>query len=406
VLAIVGAAFGASWLRGGSALAAAGLGTVLVLVGLPVEPSSWLIWGCATVSVLWQLAILDRVWSSPFEDIPSWPDKERRAPRKFTLTARNTTAVLATLVILVVLIAPQYGQNPSFHPQRLARLVESGSLTRPALVLSRGDNLYLSGRATPIAIVSPKPGISSRLALPLFGRSASPAIHRERAVKDDEELEIMRRAARITSRAFVEIAPLIQPGVNEGEIEAAIIESFRRNGASGIAFDCIVGSGTNATLPHYEKNNAVMADGLVVVDIGCSIDGYASDMTRTFPVADRMTVQQQELVDVVNSAGDAARALLKPGATMGELDRAARKVIEEAGFGPFFMHRLGHHVGLDVHDPNASNLEPGMVITIEPGIYIPEGADIDATYWNLGVRIEDSYVVTEDGYEEITSYPK
>jgi Xaa-Pro dipeptidase len=149
-----------------------------------------------------------------------------------------------------------------------------------------------------------------------------------------------------------------------------------------------------------------MTEGLVVIDIGCSVDGYASDMTRTFPVAGAATVQQQEIIDVVNAAGDAARAALRAGVTMRELDRAARTVIEDAGFGPFFLHGLGHHVGLDVHDPHVSTLEPDMVITIEPGIYISSGADIDPAYWDLGARIEDSYIVTEDGYEEITSYPR
>ena len=144
----------------------------------------------------------------------------------------------------------------------------------------------------------------------------------------------------------------------------------------------------------------------MVIDIGCSIDGYASDMTRTFAVDGTLSVEQQELVDTVNAAGDAARSLLRAGADTRELDSAARKVIEDAGFGPFFLHGLGHHVGLDVHDPGWPALEPGMVITIEPGIYISSGSDIDPAYWDLGVRIEDSYIVTEDGYEEITSYPR
>lgn len=393
-LALAGAALGALWPRGGAALLAAALGAVMVLASLPLDPKLWLYLGVPAVSLLWQLVVLDRVRQSPFEDIPSWPARERRTPRKFTLTVRNTTAVLAALVAVVILMAPQYGPTSGVHAKRVAALVEDGSLTRPALVLSRGDNLYLSGRATSIAITAPNPGLLSRLALPIIGRSASQAIHRLRAVKSENELETMRRAAVATSHAFIDIAPLIRPGVNEGDIETAIIESFRRNGATGIAFDAIVGSGANATLPHYAKNDAAMADGLVVIDIGCSIDGYASDMTRTFPVNGKLTVQQQELVDVVNAAGDAARAELRAGVTMRNLDLTARKVIEDAGYGPFFLHGLGHHVGLDVHDPHAATLEPGMVITIEPGIYISRGSDVDPAYWDLGVRIEDSYIVS------------
>ncbi len=125
------------------------------------------------VSLLWQLAVLDRVRQSPFEDIPSWPAQERRTPRIFGLAVRNTTAALVALVAAVVVLAPQYGPASSPHPQRVATLVENGSLTRPALVVSRGDNLYLSGRATLIAIAAPNPGLLSRLALPLVGRNAT-----------------------------------------------------------------------------------------------------------------------------------------------------------------------------------------------------------------------------------------
>jgi hypothetical protein len=405
-LAVAGAALGALWPRGGAALLAAALATGLVVVALPWDPTLWSLLGIAAISLVWQLALLDRVWRSPFEDIPSWPARERRTPRIFALAVRNSTVALASLVAAVVFLAPQYGPASGPHPQRVAMLVENGSLTRPALVVSRGDNLFLSGRSFPIAIVAPDPGLLSRLALPLVGRSSSQAVHRLRAVKDADELATMRKAAAITSKTFADIAPRIRPGVNEGEITQAIIECFRRNGATGIAFDSIVGSGANATLPHYAKNNADMNDGLVVIDIGCSVDGYASDMTRTFPVNGSLTVQQQELVDTVNAAGDAARSKLRAGATMRELDSAARRVIEDAGFGSFFLHGLGHHVGLDVHDPGGSILEPGMVITIEPGIYISSGSDIDPAYWDLGVRIEDSYIVTENGYEEITSYPR
>lgn len=406
-LAVAGAALGALSPRGGAAILAAALGTGLVSAGLPWNPTLLSLLSLPAVSLLWQLLLLDRVSRSPFDDIPSWPAQERRTPRVFGQAVGNTTAALVAIVAAVVLLAPQYGPASGLHPGRVAGLIEDGSLTRPALVVSRGDNLYLSGRATSIAIVAPDPGLLSRLALPLVGRNSNRAIHRSRAVKDADELAKMRRAAAVTSMAFADIAPKIRPGVNEGEIAAAITESFRRNGATGIAFESIVGSGPNATLPHYAKNDAAMTEGLVVIDIGCSVDGYASDMTRTFPVNGSMTVQQQELVDTVNAAGDAARALLRAGATMRELNSAARRVIDAAGFGPFFLHGLGHHVGLDVHDPGSGTaLEPGMVVTIEPGIYISEGSAVDPSYWNLGVRIEDSYIVTEDGYEEITSYPR
>ena len=154
-------------------------------------------------------------------------------------------------------------------------------------------------------------------------------------------------------------------------------------------------------------NNAELKHGLVVIDIGCSVDGYASDMTRTFPVSGKLSAPERELVATVVAAGDAARAKLKPGVKQSELDAAARAVIEKAGFGPYFTHGLGHPVGLDVHDSwIRGSLKPGMVITIEPGIYVPAGSKVDKKYWDLGVRVEDSYLITKDGYDELTHYPK
>ncbi len=206
-LAVAGAVLGALWPKGGAALLAAAFGTVLVFLGLPWVPTLWSILGVFSISLIWQLLLLDRVWRSPFEDIPSWPAQERRTPRIFGRAVRNTTAALAALVAVVVMLAPQYGPASGPHPQRVASLVENRSLTRPALVVSRGDNLFLSGKATPIAIVAPNPGLLSRLALPLIGRNSTQAIHRLRAVKDADELAKMRQAAAVTSMALCRHRP-------------------------------------------------------------------------------------------------------------------------------------------------------------------------------------------------------
>ncbi len=405
-LAAVGVVLGAVLPKIGTALTAASLGTALVVTALSVKITFWLIVIVAAGSFIGQLLVLFRLKRA--EDSLEWVAhrRERRRPRLFTHTFNASATALVFLVLIVMLLAPQYGPGIGPHGDRIQRLLDSGGLQRPGLVISAGNNLYLSGHATPVAIVAPNPGFFSRLALPFIGRAPGEEMRYLRAVKENRELEKMRRAAAITSQAFGDIAPMIRPGVNESEIEQAIVASFRRNGANGVAFDSIVGSGANAVLPHYGKNNAEMTDGMVVIDIGCSVDGYASDMTRSFPVNGTMNPRQQELVDTVNAAGDAARAMLRAGVTMRELNRVAREVIEEAGFGPYYLHGLGHHVGLDVHDPHVDELQAGMVITIEPGIYISEGSDIDAGYWDQGVRIEDSYIVTEDGYEEITSYPR
>jgi MFS family permease len=405
-LAAAGVALGAVLPRVGSALLAAALGTSLVLVVSPIKISFWLIALIAGGSLTWQLLLILRVRRPLIVQKQTRSENRRVRMRRFAETLRWGVGALTMLVLLIVLLAPQYGPGIGAHPARIATLVNSGNLEQPSLVFLPSNNLYLSGQALPLAILAPQPGFFSRIILPFVGRNSTGAIHRQRAVKDDAELAKMRRAAAITSQAFSDIAPLILPGANEAEIETAIIDSFRRNRADGIAFDSIVGSGPNAVLPHYGKNNADMTTGMVVIDIGCSVEGYASDMTRSFPVRGTLTTEQQMLVDTVNAAGDAARSMLRAGVTMRELDSAARKVIEEAGFGPFFLHSLGHYVGLSVHDPPANELRAGMVITIEPGIYISEGSDIAPEFWNLGVRIEDSYIVTEEGYEEITSYPR
>jgi Xaa-Pro aminopeptidase len=315
-------------------------------------------------------------------------------------------AILLACAFVIVLFAPQPDIAVAPNPQRLQALAQKGELDRPGLVFSAENNYYLFGRALPVAIVSKSPSFWNRFSALFVGRSSTRAIHRLRAVKDETELEKIRRAATITSFAFEAIAPLIRLGESEATIEKRIHQVFREHGATGRAFPCIVGSGANATRPHYRDNNAIMSKGLVVIDIGCSVDNYASDMTRTFPVRGEFTPAERWLVDIVIAAGDSARAHLRPGATMRGLHRLAKEVISEAGFGRYFNHFVGHHVGLNVHDPQIDTLAAGMVITLEPGIYIPAGAPVDSTYWNLGVRIEDTYVVTEDGYEEITNFPR
>jgi methionine aminopeptidase len=403
---LVGVVLGAVLPPIGTALVASSIGAALLLSGLSMNLSFPLIVVVAVGSFVGQAVVVYRLMPVGRDVNHAEASSEKRPSRQFSETLRWGSAVFAALVLVVIFTAPQHGPGTGPRPDRMERLIQQDQLARSGLVISAGNNLYLSGRAFPVAIASKRPGFLSRILLPVAGRDPSRSIREMRAVKDDEELAKMRRAAAITSQAFADIEPLIRPGVNESEIDAAIIESFRRNGATGIAFGSIVGSGPNAVLPHYEKNDAVMDSGMVVIDIGCSVDGYASDMTRSFPVSGDLTAEQRVLVDTVNAAGDGARAILREGVTMGELDRAAREVIEEAGFGPYFLHRLGHHVGLSVHDPHARELKAGMVITIEPGLYISEGADIDPAYWNQGVRIEDSYIVTENGYEEITFYPR
>ncbi len=248
--------------------------------------------------------------------------------------------------------------------------------------------------------------MADRLAVLATGRSCSRELAKLRSVKDANELAAMRRAASITASAFRAVAPLVRPGANERDLEAAIIGAFKAGGATGLAFRSVVGSGPNAVLPHYQRNDAELRVGLVVVDIGCSVDGYASDITRTFPVSGEWSVEQRRLLDAVLAAKSEARTALKPGASLRALNRQAHESIDRAGFGKYFIHGLSHHVGIEVHDARADTLADGMVVTIEPGIYIPAGADIDRAYWDLGVRVEDTYLVTSAGGVPLADLPE
>ncbi len=403
-LVALGVFVGAVAPRGSLPLLSAALGTVLLLGAAPVEPSMTWTLGLATGSVLWQV-VARRAWrphERPAVDGASAPTKGRLWCR--SVACAGTVAV--AILLWVAVAAPVYGPEEIPDPSRMDRLVRDGELHRPGLVILAPNNLYLSGWSFPVAIATGRASPATRPLFPFVGRNLTGAVRGLRVVKGEAELEAVRRAARITSLAFQDIRPLIRPGVSEAEIERRIVQSYVEHGATGVAFKSIVGSGANAVLPHYDANTAVMNDGLVVIDIGCSFDGYASDMTRTFSVTGEYTAAQKQLIETVIEAGDAARRTLGPGVTMGQVGRAAREVIDAAGFGPYLSHAIGHHVGLQVHHPRRDPLEPGMVVTIEPGIYIPDGADADPSFWNLGVRIEDSYIVTDSGWEEITDYPR
>lgn len=279
------------------------------------------------------------------------------------------------------------------------------TLTAPTFEFSPARNFYLSGRARPIALLGPRHSLLNRLFVLFMGHAQGQAIDRRRMVKGEDEIACMRHAGQVTALAMAEVPALAHPGVNEREILQTILAAFRRHGTPVPSFELIVGSGANATLPHYSRNTAVLRKGFVVVDIGCMNNGYAADMTRTFPIGGTCSLAQQKLLDVVNAAKAAAESILKPGVTMRQLNAAARQVIDQAGFGKYFIHGVGHGVGIDVHDPTSKMLAENMVITLEPGIYIPAGAKVDPAYWDLGVRIEDTYLVTAAGYEILTIRP-
>ena len=233
--------------------------------------------------------------------------------------------------------------------------------------------------------------IGSRIA-GVSTRSLGWTLAHMRSVHSAEEIALVQHAVRVSEEGFRAAAASIRPGGFEGKVRAEAERVWKSEGARRPAYSSIVGSGPNSTILHYPRSERVMQDGeLLLMDMAAEYAHYAADITRTVPVNGRFTAEQRKIYELVLQAQKTALALVKPGAYMEDLDRAARKVIVDAGFGDYFIHGLGHFVGLDVHDAGDYQrpLEAGMVITLEPGIYIPEK--------KLGVRIEDDILVTAEG---------
>ena len=250
-----------------------------------------------------------------------------------------------------------------------------------------------------------------------------------RLVKDAHELGLMRRAAAISAVAHRRAMQAARAGRFEYELEAELLHEFRRSGAQFPAYWPIVASGANACVLHYVSNDAALRDGdLVLIDAGCELAGYASDITRTFPVGKRYSPAQREVYELVLAAQSAAMGKIRAGAAWNDPHDAAVRVLaqgmldlkllsggldevlEKETYKRFYMHRTGHWLGLDVHDPGDYKragkwraLAPGMVLTVEPGLYIRAADDVPARLRDIGVRIEDDVLVTGDGCEVITA---
>jgi Xaa-Pro aminopeptidase len=234
-----------------------------------------------------------------------------------------------------------------------------------------------------------------------------------REVKAEEELALLRRAVDITTTAHVEVIRALQAGWAEYEIQAVIEYTFRRMGSERPGFPSIVGSGENSVLLHYDTNRRVTRSGdLVVMDVGASYRGYTADVTRTVPVSGAFTTEQRAIYDLVLEAQREGIAAARAGASFGAPGEAASQILarglaklgllrradDRLGLQRFFPHGTSHYLGLQVHDVGSYRaLKPGVVITVEPGIYIPPAPDVDPRWWNIGVRIEDVVLVTEDG---------
>lgn len=255
-------------------------------------------------------------------------------------------------------------------------------------------------------------------------------VHEMRLFKSQEEIEIMRQSNVIAKEAHTVAMKMAKEGVYEYEVESVIENIFRKNGASAPAYNSIVGTGINATILHYTENNTALKDGdLLLIDAGAEYQMYASDITRTFPVSGKFTKEQKEVYEIVLQANLEAIKEAKPGNKFIDIHNKALRVltegmvklgflkgdidtlIQERQYEKFYMHRTGHWLGIDVHDRGKYHingesriLEPGMVLTVEPGFYIQEGIEgIDPKYIGIGIRIEDDILITEDGNENLSS---
>jgi Xaa-Pro aminopeptidase len=217
---------------------------------------------------------------------------------------------------------------------------------------------------------------------------------RMREVKEPAELALMRKAIAYTAAGHAAALKAIRPGATEFEVKDALEAGFRKAGARHVAYDSIVGSGSNSTFLHYPKDDRMMKAGeLLLIDAAAEAEYYAADITRTYPVSGKYTAEQRNLYDIVLRAQTAGIASARAGVRVADIEAAARKVIEDAGYGDYFIHGCCHFVGLEVHDAGDYDapLPAGAVITVEPGIYVPQRA--------LGVRIEDEILITATGSE-------
>ena len=249
-----------------------------------------------------------------------------------------------------------------------------------------------------------------------------------RLVKDASELATLRRAAEISGEAHRRAMRATRPGAQEYQIEAELLHEFRRHGSQAPAYGSIVAGGAHACVLHYVDNDGVLNDGdLLLIDAGCELDGYASDITRTFPVNGRFSGPQKAAYELVLAAQAAAIAATRPGAGWNDPHDAATHVLaqgfidlgllqgnldgvlESGSYRQFYMHRTGHWLGLDVHDAGEYKLAgewrplvPGNVLTVEPGCYIRPAEGVPEAFWNIGIRIEDDALVTAEGCEILT----
>lgn len=254
-------------------------------------------------------------------------------------------------------------------------------------------------------------------------------VHEMRLFKDAEEIALIRKAAHISAKGHLRAMQQVRVGMWEYQLEGEILHEFAQHGARFAAYNTIVGGGDNACILHYTENEKQLQEGtLVLIDAGCEYQGYAGDITRTLPVNGRFTPPQRQIYDLVLRAMQAALDMFRPGESINNINQTVIRVmvegllelgilqgeadvlIQNKAYRAFYMHGLSHWLGLDVHDvgdyqgsDRTRRLEPGMVLTVEPGLYIASDADVPAQYRGIGVRIEDDILITDAGYDNLTA---
>jgi Xaa-Pro aminopeptidase len=322
----------------------------------------------------------------------------------------------------------EYGADAAFPiselPQRLPDYLAHGARMHYRLGRRHGLDEMLLGAYRQLIAKRPRGGKG-----PTEIADLGPLLHEMRLYKSDDELAILRRSAAITAEGHLAAMRAARAGMREFEIAALLEYTYRRLGAAGSGYSPIVAAGANATILHYRRNRDVLENGkLLLIDSGAEYDHLTSDVTRTFPVGAPFTKAQRQIYDIVLEAQLAAIDEVRPGKPVGQAHQSAVQVlteglvrlrliegsveeaISEQRFRRFYMHRTGHWLGMDVHDvglygdSDGRKLEPGMVVTVEPGLYIPQESEgVDPKFLGIGVRIEDDVLVTPSGNEVLSA---
>src|SRR5262245_34821214 len=321
-----------------------------------------------------------------------------------------------------------FGFDEAHSFSKLDEMMPKLLADRPALFCDVGENGEWDARLIQW-LNAVRAQVRTGISAPGEIRDVRKLLDEMRLIKDPAELSIMRQAAAISTNAHRRAMRATRPGRFEYEIEAELLHEFRARGAQAPAYAPIVAGGANACVLHYVQNDALLQDGvLLLIDAGCELEGYACDITRTFPVNGRFSDAQREIYDLVLAAQSAAIDKVRPGSQwqdphdaavkvlaqgfvdLGLCEGSADGVIESGDYKRFYMHRTGHWLGLDVHDCGDykrdgqwRELAPGMVLTVEPGCYVRPADGVPERYWNIGVRIEDDALVTAAGCEVLTA---